>query len=1215
MSDTCGCCHGTETLTPQAIANCPALSQIEYRVGTHGAFLNSMLARLSNLRLDRDASGEKIEPNYPLSKLTTRSTDDFSIALLDGWATVADVLTFYQERIANEGYLRTATERRSILELARLVGYTLRPGVAASTYLAFELDRLDGGQAVEIPAGSAAASLPLSQDEKPQTFETAEKLPARVEWNALKPRLTCSQDLTQANAENVESIWLKGTAANLKPNDCLLFVFGDGTDQQVLRRVKQAEPQFDQDRTLVLLQVTPTSQAEDPSSAPSAASTGCEVYSLRVSAPVFGHNAPLAPMLSPDGVVTGYAEWTLDNAAWISEKQFEVQINVQRPAAKRRRKGTTLGKKTITLKARVEKASGEVTEEFPFIKAAVNLLDPDTGEQIDTVTVVHNPFGHELTFHFENHRTTFVLKIPPEGAGDTIPPGDNALVNDNVGVEDNVLGVRVFKDDGQEVRNSLITIGIETQRRAPEVLSATVQALVKMQGQYTEDKRRVWLDTVYPQIVPGSWVIVDRPDGRLFTKVVDKESAVRQLSRAAYGVSGRCTCLDLEAEWIHPASDGFDVIRQTTIHAQSEQLDLAEVPDTGPIKGKSIPLDGLSETNEKLARGRWLVVAGQRMLEDKTLVPDAELVRLDHTTEEGGSYTTIYLQDGLQNQYQRDTVTLYANVVRATHGETREEVLGSADASQAFQSFPLSQKPLTFVATPENPTGAQSTLKTYVDERLWNEVETFVGQGSADRVYLARTDDDDNLTIVFGNGREGQRPPSGANNVRAGYRVGLGQAGNVQAGQINQLVTRPLGVKGVQNPVPATGGADRDGADEARWKVPLRLMALDRLVSVQDYADFARAFAGIGKANAALDPAASPHIVHVAIAGQNGSPIAPESDLFKSLERALKDYGDPCVRLKLAVCERIAPQLTANVCVLPDYAWDDVKARVRAAVLDAFSFQNRELGQDLHLSEVIAAIQNVPGVACVDVVEFHGKDAKPEPEQWIEVDSTQIAYFTDAEPDSIDLRQLVALTLKANLQISSGLHFKDVKSLVRTALLDTFDYRYRNPGQGISLSEVTATIQDVLKDASVNVVEFHRKDVKPGTEPELKIEVNPEQIAYFTDAGIDSIDLREILALTLKANIGISPDSDWEDVKAGVCDALPDAFGYRRREPGQDIYRSEVIAAIQSVPGVTSVDVVEFHRKDAEPNTEPEQWIKVDPTQIAYFTDAKPDSIDLRKIP
>jgi hypothetical protein len=53
---------------------------------------------------------------YPLLNLTTRDPSDPAMALLDAWATVADVLAFYQERIANEGYLRTATERRSILE-------------------------------------------------------------------------------------------------------------------------------------------------------------------------------------------------------------------------------------------------------------------------------------------------------------------------------------------------------------------------------------------------------------------------------------------------------------------------------------------------------------------------------------------------------------------------------------------------------------------------------------------------------------------------------------------------------------------------------------------------------------------------------------------------------------------------------------------------------------------------------------------------------------------------------------------------------------------------------------------------------------------------------------------------------------------------------------------------------------------------------------------
>src|SRR5689334_18540699 len=128
MTLPCGCCNSAEPLTPVAVANRPGLSALVYRAGTYSSFFQTMLTRLSS-------------PDYPaLAALQTREPDDPAIALIDAWAIVADVLTFYQERIANESYLRTAIERRSILELARLVGYTLRPGVAASAYLAYTVD-------------------------------------------------------------------------------------------------------------------------------------------------------------------------------------------------------------------------------------------------------------------------------------------------------------------------------------------------------------------------------------------------------------------------------------------------------------------------------------------------------------------------------------------------------------------------------------------------------------------------------------------------------------------------------------------------------------------------------------------------------------------------------------------------------------------------------------------------------------------------------------------------------------------------------------------------------------------------------------------------------------------------------------------------------------------------------------------------------------------
>ena len=102
--------------------------------------------------------------------------------LLDMWAAVADVLTFYQERIANEGYLRTARLRDSVLRMARLLDYQFRPGVAATTLLAFTLDK---NATLRIPLGLRVQSVP-ADDEKPQIYETLESILADTNLNSLR---------------------------------------------------------------------------------------------------------------------------------------------------------------------------------------------------------------------------------------------------------------------------------------------------------------------------------------------------------------------------------------------------------------------------------------------------------------------------------------------------------------------------------------------------------------------------------------------------------------------------------------------------------------------------------------------------------------------------------------------------------------------------------------------------------------------------------------------------------------------------------------------------------------------------------------------------------------------------------------------------------------------------------------------------------------------
>ena len=116
--------NNNNALVP-SLYNRPGLSTIAYRIGDYEAFRQRLISRLA-LRLKPEIA--------TLASLTTREQDDAAIALIDAWSVVADVLTFYQERIANEGYLSTATERLSVLELTRAIGYKLSPGGAASTY-------------------------------------------------------------------------------------------------------------------------------------------------------------------------------------------------------------------------------------------------------------------------------------------------------------------------------------------------------------------------------------------------------------------------------------------------------------------------------------------------------------------------------------------------------------------------------------------------------------------------------------------------------------------------------------------------------------------------------------------------------------------------------------------------------------------------------------------------------------------------------------------------------------------------------------------------------------------------------------------------------------------------------------------------------------------------------------------------------------------------
>jgi predicted phage baseplate assembly protein len=990
-------------LTPLPTCNRPGLGALRYRVGTHGTFFETMRARLSS-------------DDYPeLAALRTREKSDPSIALLDAWAVVGDVLTFYQERIANEGYLRTATERRSVLELARLVGYALRPGVSASVYLAYSLDK--NAEPVTIPQGARVNSIP-GPGEQMQAFETSEPLEARVEWNAIQPRLT--QPQTAASIAR-NGLYLKGTATKLKANDPLLIDYADGNGLQLVR-IAFVEEDSDKQRTRVVLR-TESAQAAVAAlthryrevqhfgvSAESATTKRVLQLVQEIGGAAAEGDAALAAHLDTAALPKLMTELTKAKAGhfakltpWLEGLIGELQtvrnriaqapaagMGMERAFSKRNILGGIIGKllqppsvppaSSRQLARSVQTVFGGRSDTVPrlltlmqpllksvFYRSWKSLPPPQPQTiAVHALRVAAAPFGHnaplrQTGFDKTNNRAIF-------GEWNIDDPWNTG----NGGGP-----VILLKKDGTT---------------APDY----------------HQPRTLYLDNEY-DIAPDSYVAIEKADG----ETIITQAGYSHRSLAAYGLSGKTVEVDLPetaTAWIDGSASDFSPVRTTRVYTGSESLQLAEEPIADAVAGDEIEL---GDVYDDLQPGRWLIVSGERadVVANGVAAPGvkaAELVMLAAVTQKlrevnnepvaGDTiHTTITLAKPLAYAYKRDTVTIYGNVVKATNGETRQETLGAGDATQALQQFTLKQPPLTHVSAP-TVSGVQSTLQVRVNDVEWHEVDSLAGLAANARNFITRTDDEARTSVVFGNGEHGARLPTGPENVKATYRNGIGKPGNVKAGQISLLNTRPLGVKEVINPIRASGGADKEGRDQARRNAPLAVLALDRLVSTADYADFARTFGGIGKAAATRLGNGRQQLVHVTVAGVDDIPIDATSDLYRNLYDALHRYGDPYLPMRLAVRERLALVASANIKVDPDYRWETLEPKVRSAVLAAFGFDQVELARDLLLADLIEVIQAVPGVVYVDVDVF---DTLSEDDI--------LAGVTAAAVGSLELRDRIAI--------------------------------------------------------------------------------------------------------------------------------------------------------------------------------------------------------------
>jgi len=932
--DPCGCCEGLAE--PAPVRNDPGLPALAYRVDTQPGFYARMLQSLPLARSDpNDADAPR-----PLTRLLTRASDDPTVAFVDAAACVADVLSFYQERIANEGYLRTATERRSVLELARAIGYELKPGVAAGVHLAFTVEDAPGAPGVcTLALGTPVQSVP-PQGKLPQVFETGAEIVARAEWNALFPRQVRPADMAvlgvdasagvpahkalvllaaggsfpegtaglHANRASAELFRLDASLAidatvdalevgriycaegvgPLNGGDLLLFAgrrSSDGTTDTLVLRVTAVAAEPAQKRVRIDLEPLPPPNDDPPPPKPP----------VKYLVPYAMQTNFLFANVQVSSV--GFNQSSISNAivskAW-KESSLQAMIGIQ---------GWNAGALVQT------------------IAAAPSAPAPAPSPSLGAAPAGAFSFDAKLGF-FGNNAPRWAV-LPPKTSsthGDAYPAGWDE------------------EDSSPGTERTIF----ETSQGAPIA-------------------PRVYLERAVPNVTSASWVVIDAHDvaAEAYT-VVD----AREASRADFGISGRAMRMrlaDAQGVMLPTTYTAPFRFRTSTAYVASQRLALADLPIDRDVMANDTQIE-LDRMVLGLTAGQPLLLVGEDVLLPG--VSAAEVVLLDDVVHADGR-STLRLSGKLVHTYRRTSLKISANVVAATHGETVNEVLGNGDASQPNQRFVLKKPPTTYLSAVG---GVASTLQVRVAGVLWSELPSLYGAAPDAPVYISRLADDASMTLSFGDGVQGARLPTGTLNVSARYRSGIGPDGEVAANTLTMLRAMPLGLRGVTNPIAASGAEGPEKLADARRNAPLTLLTFERVVSLLDYENYARAFPGIGKARGDvlwMDGAAH---VFLTVAGATGG--LPDDTVLGHLIKSIGAASDPSQRFDAAAYAQRYFSLKAKVAVDARYVAADVLAAVQAALLGGFGFEARDLGQSVTAAEVVTLMHTVAGVLAVDLDEL-----------------------------------------------------------------------------------------------------------------------------------------------------------------------------------------------------------------------------------------------------
>ena len=299
----------------------------------------------------------------------------------------------------------------------------------------------------------------------------------------------------------------------------------------------------------------------------------------------------------------------------------------------------------------------------------------------------------------------------------------------------------------------------------------------------------------------------------------------------------------------------------------------------------------------------------------------------------------------------------------------------AAMPAKSFRRFTLRQPPLTYVSASQRRAGGIDARSAGQRSASGRKRRRFTGARQRPRLHQRGATMTARPTVQFGDGMTGARLPSGQNNIRAKYRKGIGVEGLVKAGQLSMLLSRPLGVKGVTNPLAAERRArPRTNRRRARQRAAARAHPGTGRVA----AATTKTLRAPSAASPKLWRAGSGTVASRGCLGDGGG--AGRQRAILPRQRDLRQSAQSDARRRRSVRRPARQDLSSGLFPLRRQGQDRclpieigaVLAAVEQALRDGnFLSLRRDFGQPVTLSEVIAAMQAVAGVIAVDVDKLY----------------------------------------------------------------------------------------------------------------------------------------------------------------------------------------------------------------------------------------------------